>query len=187
MRSVILLGVALVLPLGFVPAFAGEKRVRPTEVPQGKTVQDVEKGGYVEGKQYQIKKKAKGYGGTAAQVTQLKGPKQVYMIGIQGYMSPLGLHVHRTMLLRDFDQNGRLVKPAEDLMVDARGAGAFTPWRLEPGDIITAIDGVVIQNFVDVVIAINTAANPSSIEIEFFDHETQRSYTGTFRAARVVP
>jgi len=150
---------------------------RPTEAPSGKRVQ-------VEPDKAKANLTPKAGSGRTAKAGVVIGQTN-YMIGVRGYASDDGLVVLSTLQRRDLDRGNRMRCPVKEIQVDFRGNGRLINMYLEPGDVITSIDGFDVKNLDQLIVAVNSASNPHDMQISFIDWRTGNEYTGTIDAMRI--
>lgn len=164
--------------MGQLPAQKGKRGegARPTAVPPGKQLMEEPT------RTSEMKlKKVDGGARQYAAIAQVD-----YFVGVRGYPTQSGLAVMSTFRRKDYDKNGRGRCPAEEIEVDFQGNGRLIKVKLEPGDVIVAIDGIYVTTPAEVSVAVNSADNPHDLEIVFIDWRTGNEYVGKIDAMKIT-
>lgn len=178
----LLIAVAVCFSAGAIqaqlPAQKGKenKGDRPTKAPEGKSVVSEPT------KVPATTLTPKGGGHSGGVVTAIAATD--YMIGVQGYANDTGIVVMATVAVADQNQKGKKRCPVGEIEVDFKGNGKLVKVLLEPGDVITAVDGFSTKTLDELVVAINTASNPHAMDITWIDWRSGNEYTGTINALK---
>jgi len=154
---------------------------RPTDLPANtKEVHEIDK----HDKDVTLYKK-KADGSTEKKLIPKSTIDPMFKIGVAGYPSPNGFVVWNTVKFSDKDKNNQARCPAQEIQVDFGGNGQFVTVKLERGDRIVSIDTWDVKTPDDVGVALNSASDPHTIEIQFVDYRSGNQYTGYINAARI--
>ncbi|MFL5339769.1 MAG: hypothetical protein ACJ8F7_06335 [Gemmataceae bacterium] len=110
-------------------------------------------------------------------------PQRKWMIGAQGWYDDEGFNIDN--LVRLSVGGRRHESPLSRVRTFINGR--VLDVALEPGDVVTRIDGIDAKNELDMFIAVNAAQNPRDLSIEFINNRNGQTMTGSISAVKVRP